>query len=112
MENHTEVEDQHPLKQGLKHLQKHSAQGQSQKVEDQHPLKQGLKQVYMRVDILFQSWCRRPTSTKTRIETIGQNLQQTATNQVEDQHPLKQGLKPQKACEGVKKWQRSKTNIH
>ena len=61
------VEDQHPLKQGLKH------KGQvfcvlDFLVEDQHPLKQGLKhnpesKLYLPVI------GRRPTSTKTRIET-------------------------------------------
>ena len=61
-------------------------------VEDQHPLKQGLKPMLLgQIQILHRR--RRPTSTKTRIETyiyIGGRLLLVL---VEDQHPLKQGLK-------------------
>ena len=61
------VEDQHPLKQGLK-LRIYICSYRPGIVEDQHPLKQGLKPIIMRnLRVLFKR--RRPTSTKTRIET-------------------------------------------
>ena len=61
------VEDQHPLKQGLKH-QSGRCSVHNPQVEDQHPLKQGLKQ---------------------NTDIVSPNL----LSGVEDQHPLKQGLK-------------------
>ena len=112
------------------------------RVEDQHPLKQGLKLKVLPVTVLIKAGrrptstktrietvkshlhcrsmaqCRRPTSTKTRIETLkfihpsqsqSQSRRPTSTKTrietiyasptaslcicVEDQHPLKQGLK-------------------
>ena len=60
------VEEQHPLKQGLKHTIIHAIV-LNRNVEEQHPLKQGLKQ----------------TTKLFRVHFPG----------VEEQHPLKQGLK-------------------
>ena len=64
------VEDQHPLKQGLKLHSGTGRIGDNEKVEDQHPLKQGLKLAQQSTPINKPSPRRRPTSTKTRIETI------------------------------------------
>ena len=61
------VEDQHPLKQGLKQSAPQSRVVDLSQVEDQHPLKQGLK---------LGCWAHLQAAFK-----------------VEDQHPLKQGLK-------------------
>ena len=40
-----QVEEQHPLKQGLKHKSK-TSKSKTSKVEEQHPLKQGLKLIF------------------------------------------------------------------
>ena len=66
--NTTQIADRHPLKQGLKLLSliKHASPGW--KIADRHPLKQGLKQINFGTDDPIYS-NRRPTSTKTRIET-------------------------------------------
>ena len=63
-----QVEDQHPLKQGLKPIDL-ILSGPTLQVEDQHPLKQGLKLNEL------------------------DKLEQKKEREVEDQHPLKQGLK-------------------
>ena len=61
------VEEQHPIKQGLKReADKHNENYQA--VEEQHPLKQGLKPK-TRLNMFDDMERRRATSTKTRIET-------------------------------------------
>ena len=67
MKNKISVEEQHPLKQGLKPLFDTPSITTSVKVEEQHPLKQGLKHT----DPFLSA----------------------QHNLVEEQHPLKQGLK-------------------
>ena len=62
------VEDQHPLKQGLKQLNGKKLEARYLGVEDQHPLKQGLKPP-LQAPYDPAKYSRRPTSTKTRIET-------------------------------------------
>ena len=62
------VADQHPLKQGLK-LITNTTMIDIFQVADQHPLKQGLKLV-LTSSLITSISCRRPTSTKTRIETL------------------------------------------
>ena len=61
------VEEEHPLKQGLKHYRTHLVR-LSKVVEEEHPLKQGLKLPYL--------------TAYSSISFL-----------VEEEHPLKQGLK-------------------
>ena len=62
------LEDQHPLKQGLKHGCPLCPEDIKPMLEDQHPLKQGLKHNSNERKTGITP-TRRPTSTKTRIET-------------------------------------------
>ena len=61
---------------------------------------------------LIHNGCRRPTSTKTRIETWPKYRRQVRIKRVGDQHPLKQGLK--RAYLGAHPYHHteSETNIH
>ena len=61
-------------------------------VEEQHPLKQGLKH-YHTSPTRPAFGGRRATSTKTRIETKSARMRFHLQIRVEEQHPLKQGLK-------------------
>ncbi|KUK90148.1 MAG: hypothetical protein XE02_0676 [Mesotoga infera] len=63
----TQVEERHPLKQGLKPFANCKGNKQALRVEERHPLKQGLKLKYFQNIVFFF--------------------------QVEERHPLKQGLK-------------------
>ena len=85
------IADRHPLKQGLKLDSMNETSG-TDPIADRHPLKQGLKQ---EVNGTAQTANdnRRPTSTKTRIETyiIGDFMR--GDPGIADRHPLKQGLK-------------------
>jgi len=61
-------------------------------VLDQHPSKQGLKQILKGI-FNFERKSFRPTSIKTRIETMPSLNFSKTTSSVLDQHPSKQGLK-------------------
>ena len=62
------IADRHPLKQGLK-PKNLGEMATSAGIADRHPLKQGLKRHTYRL-FRFLDLYRRPTSTKTRIETM------------------------------------------
>ena len=88
---HHYIREQDPLKQGLKRFQ-------SRKfdlnfiIREQDPLKQGLKPpgVGVITGLLPNS---RARSTKTRIETISVDWNDTICDFIREQDPLKQGLK-------------------
>ena len=61
-------------------------------IADRHPLKQGLK-LYKCRTVCPPSSNRRPTSTKTRIETRLPVVYNSPSLHIADRHPLKQGLK-------------------
>ena len=61
-------------------------------IADRHPLKQGLKLTVLLLLLLLLT-DRRPTSTKTRIETPQLPAPSCSPGRIADRHPLKQGLK-------------------
>ncbi len=85
------VQEQHPLKQGLK-LSICFLSYPSSNVQEQHPLKQGLKHSCCWYSRNISSGSRA-TSTKTRIETYQNLCMKNLKQTVQEQHPLKQGLK-------------------
>ena len=84
--------DQLPLKQGLK-LEASDSDESDETLTDQLPLKQGLKHNFATM-LPLPPKSHRPTSIKTRIETIQLILLHNCNRILTDQLPLKQGLKP------------------
>ena len=66
--------------------------GKAYNIADRHPLKQGLKLLWKSNFTRLQCY-RRPTSIKTRIETLNVFVLQLTNVFIADRHPLKQGLK-------------------
>jgi len=61
-------------------------------IQEAHPLKQGLKLYPTRI---YEEFCRnsRGASTKTRIETQASEGVNAQQSKIQEAHPLKQGLK-------------------